>query len=124
MNNQIIIYARAVGKERPRHRSRQIYTPRKTVRFERLIRFEARVQLRGARIKRGQRCRVRMDIYFITNRHPDIDNIIKAVLDGLQDTKYQQGVYANDTQVVGVYAKLHLKAKTNKIVIKLEEVKR
>lgn len=104
-----------VGKQRPRVTKNCTYTPRKTVEYERLIRESWYYQSRES-IEGGKPIRLSMTAWFgIPNSYPkklkaklpntphmkkpDVDNIIKAVLDACNGS-----VFDDDKQVVCIQA--------------------
>lgn len=111
------VLGKAVGKQRPRFnsRSKQTYTPSKTKDFEKLIANTCTIHMLKNRIETSNKpCKVVIDVMasipksYTKKRHreciegielpakkPDIDNIAKAVMDGLNKVAYE-----DDTQVV------------------------
>lgn len=101
------------GKPIPKARPRVVlgrrvwaYTPRETTAWEEAVRLEAHKALGGAVIDRNVPLRVRLLFYLPMPRRPrwalplgrpDLDNLQKAVLDGLHP-------YVDDAQVVEVVA--------------------
>ena len=102
-----------VAKGRPIFGAGRVYTPEKTVNYEQLVKFS---YLQTERIKflEGEQLKVELMIYFAIpkstskktiakmiagterpTKKPDIDNIVKAVLDALNEVAYR-----DDTQVV------------------------
>lgn len=82
-----------VGKERPRRgRHGHFYTPTKTIDFEQDV---AMAYLRAVRRRLDPPAlHVGVHCYFRNGHHPDPDNVLKAVLDGLTGL-----AYPNDRQV-------------------------
>lgn len=93
-----------VGKERPRMtRSGRVYTPKRTVEYERKVRLCALAA--GVRRKaRPAAIALRVHIFVRNPRaRPDADNIAKAICDALNGVAYD-----DDAQVVDLHArKLH-----------------
>lgn len=95
----IVFYGKPIGKARPRFgrtKSGQVvtFTPQKTRDYERGIRALAQVAMVGKTVLEGP-VKVTIKAYFAhktkTGWHvyrPDLDNIIKAVLDGLNGTVF------------------------------------
>ena len=75
---------RPVPKARPRldPRSGRFYTPTKTQQYERLVAHCAWAA--GVRLKSGMRVRVSLHAFLGRRPHPDPDNLLKAVVDGIQ----------------------------------------
>ena len=111
-------------KRRPRFKLQtgSAYTDAKTKREERMVR-EA---YRGKRYENGESLALRVDVYRALPQSrprrieeepdtitPDLDNIVKAVMDGLQDVTgnggeiIERGAYPNDSQVVEIHAYKH-----------------
>lgn len=74
-----------VPKARPRVTERRTYTPKGTIAYERSVHVMARVH----KIPRLRACHVAMTFFLPTKRRVDIDNLIKAVLDGLNGAAYE-----------------------------------
>lgn len=97
---------KAVGKGRPRFGGGRVFTPQATVRFERLIGWEAKAVMRG---KRPTPHPVAVSIV-ITRKRPkktklpapagDTDNFVKSILDGMNGI-----VFVDDRQAVQIAAK-------------------
>jgi Holliday junction resolvase RusA-like endonuclease len=98
-----------VAKERPRVNqiTKSIYTPAKTRLFEKTIRQIALIQYKGDPIDYP----VKMELDFYISRpksvkreypsvRPDLDNYVKAVLDGLQPT-----VLLDDSFIVDLHTR-------------------
>lgn len=89
-------------KERPRVGANgNVYTPRKTTEFEDTVRLLAIIALKqlGWPLDSEERFGVQMKFYFPDRRRRDLDNGVKAVLDGLQHHKSVPGVFRDDSQV-------------------------
>ena len=95
--NKIIefcVAGRPVGKQRPRvvKNGSRAFTPAKTKAYEKMIRIAV---LQGkANARREGRLpitgpyRVEIRIVWADKRHPDIDNVAKAILDGMNGIAY------------------------------------
>ena len=83
-----------VGKERPRVARSGTYTPPRTVAYEQQVAWTALPKMRGMTPCAEDGVSVRVDIYPSNRKTPDVDNVLKAVLDALQGVVYQ-----NDRQV-------------------------
>ena len=96
---RIVVPGEPVAKERPRvnMKTRTVYTPKTTKAYEQVVALTAR----AAGVKFGTD-RLIVDLGFkVTSRKgKDIDNLIKAVLDGLM----KGGVLKDDRQVVELHA--------------------
>lgn len=113
----LVMPIKAVGKERPRYSAwtKSFYTPQKTKEFEAIVGAYAKVYMRdhGLSITDGP-VSVSVTVYdkmpkswskkkksealsgsIYPMKTPDGDNVLKAILDGMQDI-----VYVNDKQVV------------------------
>lgn len=114
---EFIVEGNPKGKARPRfsHKSGTVYTPAKTARYERLIR-KAFLAAGGKAIPSDCYVGIIVDAYFqipksytkgkrLACQHnvnrpakkPDIDNVLKAVMDALNGA-----AYVDDKQVVSV----------------------
>lgn len=92
-----------VGKERPRMgRHGNVYTPSKTKDYERYVSEIARVARNRADIFAPfpDLIFVEMKIYVLSKKSPDIDNIIKSILDGMNKVMYN-----DDSQVIALDCK-------------------
>ena len=107
----IKIPGKLIGKERPRKRkltqkeifaqkmgiktkSRKFYTPKRTQECEVKIGFYAiNAGYRGV-LKKDENCKLGIKLYYKRKGQPDIDNVLKTIMDGLQGI-----VYPNDKQV-------------------------
>ena len=107
----IKIPGKLIGKERPRSRkltqkeifaqrlgiktkSRKFYTPERTQECEDKIGFYAiNAGYRGV-LKKDENCKLSIKLYYKRKGQPDIDNVLKTIMDGLQGI-----VYPNDKQV-------------------------
>lgn len=114
---EFIVKEEPRGKERPRfcRNGNNVYTPRKTKEYEELIGFSF-LKFGGKKVEKTDYVAVSVDAYFKIpksytkgrridcqyninrpTRKPDADNILKAVLDGLNGVAYD-----DDRQVVDV----------------------
>ena len=114
---EFIVEGDPQGKARPRfsRRSETVYTPSKTAKYEKEIR-DSFLAAGGKRIPDGSYVTVAVDAYFKIpksyikgkrlacehniirpDKKPDIDNVLKVVLDALNKV-----AYADDKQVVEV----------------------
>lgn len=103
------IIPRIQPKERPRvTRNGHVYTPTRTKKFEEEVRFLYNIQC--GHVFEGA---VGVEIYFhihkpktVKRSHPtvvpDIDNLIKSVLDGLCPTEKSRGAWRDDCQVIDI----------------------
>ena len=86
-----------VGKERPRRGKHGVwYTPRKTLDYESKVRT-AFLQAKQASAEECRGDRVQIKVFMAIARRPDLDNILKAVVDGLQGV-----AYANDRTITAM----------------------
>lgn len=133
---EFIVEGDPVGKQRPRFngRTRTTYTPRKTKHYETLIRNA--YEDTGGSILDGY-ISLSLDVYFaipksytkekrLTCEHninrpdkkPDIDNILKIVLDGLNGV-----AYADDKQVIEVRCRKFYSVSSGYLKVSVSEVK-
>ena len=135
---EFIVEGNPQGKARPRfsHKSGTVYTPAKTARYERLIR-KAFLDAGGETIPAGCYVAITVDAYFripksytkgkrLACQHnvnrpakkPDIDNVLKAVMDALNGVAYE-----DDKQVVEVICRKWYSQSTGFLKISVREVK-
>nr|DAM12768.1 MAG TPA: Endodeoxyribonuclease RusA [Caudoviricetes sp.] len=114
---EFVVEGEPQGKARPRfsRRSGTVYTPAKTAKYEKEIR-QAFLDAGGKMIPAGSYVAVTVDAYFSIpksytkrkrlecehnikrpDKKPDIDNVVKVVLDALNKVAYE-----DDKQVIGV----------------------
>lgn len=128
------------GKGRPRFRSAgnlvQTYTPDKTVSYENLIKTEYRRQCHDFKFENTDQLDVRITAYYgipkskpkktqkLMEEHilrplkkPDADNVIKAVLDSLNNIAYH-----DDTQVVDLQIR-RFYSRDPRLVVTIQEAK-
>ena len=101
------IYGKPQGKARPRFANGHTYTPKQTTDYERQIK-NAFIAAGGEKIE-SDGVIIEIDVYYkratadkkklSPTKKPDIDNICKIVLDGLNGV-----AYADDKQVVSLIA--------------------
>lgn len=107
MHREFIIYGDPVAKARPRAGRGGFYTPQKTVDYEKLVKFSYLKEYRSAKLITGateMHLKIYMPIPKSTPKYkrkvmikeetphikrPDFDNIIKAVVDGLNEVAYK-----------------------------------
>jgi Holliday junction resolvase RusA-like endonuclease len=105
----LVIYGKPVGKARPRFSRRGgkvvTFTPRETQIYEQNIKSLAQVAMIGKDMFEGP-VKVTIKAYFSHKKktgwhvsRPDIDNIVKAILDGLNGI-----VFADDASVAQLVA--------------------
>lgn len=135
---EFIVEGNPQGKARPRfsQKSGTVYTPAKTAKYEKLIR-KAFLAAGGKAIPSDCYVGITVDAYFqipksytkgkrLSCQHninrpdkkPDIDNILKIVLDGLNGV-----AYADDKQVVEVICRKWYSQSTGFLKISVREVK-
>lgn len=135
---EFIVEGDPQGKARPRfsQKSGTVYTPAKTVRYERLIR-KAFLDAGGNAIPSDCYVGITVDAYFqipksytkgkrLACQHninrpakkPDIDNSLKAVLDALNKVAYE-----DDKQVIEVICRKWYSQSTGFLKISVREVK-
>jgi Holliday junction resolvase RusA-like endonuclease len=121
MGKLIFIKGKPIGKGRPRFtKIGRVYTPKKTKDYEKSI-ATAYVNEDGKYYEEGTPVHISLSAYFMTPKSyskklvrklvkafawflnkPDIDNIIKSVLDGLNNVAYH-----DDSQVCSIEASKH-----------------
>ena len=124
------VLGKPIGKQRPRMtRTGHVYTPKETKDYERLIRnsfnnskpkdwkvYDGAVYVNikaffiRAKSNKMQYCTIK----------PDIDNIIKSILDGIQG-KDNDSVIVDDKQVVGVVVEKHFSI-IDRVVVTVESM--
>ena len=102
-----VIYGKPQGKARPRFAYGHAYTPKQTTDYERQIK-NAFIAAGGEKIE-SDGVIIEIDVYYkktaadkkktSPTKKPDIDNICKIVLDGLNGV-----AYADDKQIVSLSA--------------------
>lgn len=117
------INTRPIPKARPRLSKFAVYTPKKTKNFENLIAFEWKRRYKDLILKNA----VKLDLLFcfkkaksckktLHTQRPDIDNLEKAILDGLNKV-----AFVDDCQVVEMKSK-KVFSDTDKILITVTEL--
>lgn len=135
---EFIVEGDPQGKARPRfsQKSGTVYTPAKTVRYERLIR-KAFLDAGCNAIPSDCYVGITVDAYFQIpksytkgkrlacqhninrpDKKPDIDNILKIVLDGLNGV-----AYADDKQVIEVRCRKFYSVSSGYLKISVSEIK-
>lgn len=123
-----------VAKSRPRLGDNRVYTPSKTRRFENTVAVEYQKRFSGITFKGPVKLTVFLGyeppkslskkkrqqlIGKLRDKKPDIDNLEKSIMDGLQ----KGGAYKDDGQVAIAYSVKYY-AESYSIVIELEEMGR
>lgn len=117
------INTRPIPKQRPRLSKFSVYTPKKTLDYEKLIAFEWKRRYKDLVLKNA----VKLDLLFCFKKaksckkdyhtqRPDIDNLEKAILDGLNKV-----AFVDDCQVVELKSK-KVFSDTDKILITVTEL--
>lgn len=118
------IDVRPFPKERPRLcRNRLVYTPKKTADYEKLIAYEWKKKYKNLILKGA----LKIDLLFCFKKaktckkkyhtqRPDIDNLIKSVLDGLNET-----AFLDDSQIVKLNPE-KVFAEYDKVIINVTEL--
>jgi len=117
------INIRPIPKARPRLSKFAVYTPKKTADYEKLIAFEWKRRYKNLILKGA----VKLDLLFCFKKaksckkdyhtqRPDVDNLEKAILDGLNKT-----AFVDDCQVVEMKSK-KVFSDTDKILITVTEL--
>lgn len=108
----LVIHGKPVGKARPRFSRRGnkvvTFTPRETQIYEQNVKSLAQVAMIGKAMLEGP-VKVTITAYFAHKKktgwhisRPDIDNVVKAILDGLNGV-----VFADDASVAQLVASKH-----------------
>jgi len=108
----LVIHGKPVGKARPRFSRRGnkvvTFTPRETQIYEQNVKSLAQVAMLGKVMLEGP-VKVTITAYFAHKKktgwhisRPDIDNVVKAILDGLNGV-----VFADDAVVAQLVASKH-----------------
>jgi Holliday junction resolvase RusA-like endonuclease len=113
MKIELVIPGTPIGKERARCVKKGahtvLYTPAKTVNYEKRVKRVARIQLGAFKLLTGP---IRLTVHAqfeppkraVKRTHhltrPDVDNVVKSCFDALQGV-----VYADDKQVVELHAR-------------------
>lgn len=117
------INARPIPKQRPRLSKFAVYTPKKTADYEKLIAYEWKRRYKDLILKKA----VKLDLLFCFKKaksckkdyhtqRPDLDNLEKAILDGLNKTAFE-----DDCQVVEMKSQ-KVFSDVDKIVITVTEL--
>nr|DAK67166.1 MAG TPA: Endodeoxyribonuclease RusA [Caudoviricetes sp.] len=117
------INTRPIPKQRPRLSKFAVYTPKKTADYEKLIAYEWKRRYKDLILKNA----VKLDLLFCFKKaksckkdyhtqRPDIDNLEKAILDGLNKT-----AFVDDCQVVEMKSQ-KVFSDVDKIVITVTEM--
>lgn len=119
----IEINTRPTPKARPRLSKFAVYTPKKTTNYENLIAYEWKKKYKNLILKGA----LKIDLLFCFKKaktckkkyhtqRPDIDNLLKSILDGLNKT-----AFVDDCQVVELNSK-KVFSDVDKIVITVTEL--
>ena len=119
----IEINTRPTSKARPRLSKFAVYTPKKTTNYENLIAYEWKRHYKDLILKNA----VKLDLLFCFKKaksckkdyhtqRPDLDNLEKAILDGLNKV-----AFVDDCQVVELNSK-KVFSDVDKIVITVTEI--
>lgn len=136
---EFVVEGEPQGKARPRfsRRSGTVYTPAKTAKYEKEIR-QSFLDAGGKMIPAGSYVLVTIDAYFEIpksytkrkrlacerninrpDKKPDIDNVVKVVLDALNGV-----AYVDDKQVIGVICRKWYSRSSGFLLIQILEDKR
>ena len=115
-------------KQRPRVTSRGTFTPSRTRDFENAIAWAATAAMKG-RPATGEPVRLIVLAEQMDRRQADLDNIVKAVADGLSSQRSSKDhagrigpVIRNDAQVVEIRARLVRGADRDAVTVLVEEI--
>lgn len=105
-----IVEGRPVPKARPRVARGHAYTPKRTKEYEEIVRIAYKnaggTKLEGAvfmRIRAVYKAPKNSLLYHDRTKKPDLDNIAKAILDGLNGIAYEDDAQISFLQVKKVY---------------------
>lgn len=129
---RLTVYVEPVPKARPRHtKTGRTYTPKKTVDYENLIakcwnmgmsdstlKMELKFYMPIPKSMRKKDRELALSGKIAPNKKPDIDNLIKSVLDALNEV-----AYFDDKQVTSLVAE-KLYADTPRVEIKITEIEK
>lgn len=136
---EFLVEGKPQGKGRPRFsmKAKRVYTPEKTVHYERQIR-EAYSKAGGKLFPEQCYIKVTVDAYFKIpksytkgkrlacayninrpDKKPDTDNILKIIMDALN-----KAAYSDDKQVVEVICRKWYSNSTGFLKIRIQEIKR
>jgi len=108
---------RPVGKQRPRAGANgTFYTPTKTAEFEEYVAAQAKLK-RPKGWPLDERYQVKMVVKYDGKQHADLDNVVKAFLDGLNGICYN-----DDSQVHRISSALDLDASDSGTVVKVSRI--
>lgn len=110
----IVIPGRAVPKARPRlGRNGNVYTPRRTKQYEELVGWKAKEVIKQP-FEGSISLQIR--VYVRRNVFPDLDNIAKSVMDGLNGAAYK------DDRQVSCLTIQRIQGQEEKVEIEIDEV--
>jgi len=104
-----------IPKARPRIVNGRAYTPERTAEWEEIVRNTAMLQWTGRPL--GGPLSILMHFSRKNRRRCDLDNLVKAVLDGLQGV-----VFADDWQIVTLAASKSVNRDDPGVEIEIEEL--
>lgn len=108
------------GKGRPRFSKGHVYTPEKTVDYERLVALSYRNSARGYKFTSPVRVTVKvfckppnskskkvaedmLSGHILPTKKPDVDNIVKIILDGLNKVAWEDDTQVTDLMITKRY---------------------
>lgn len=121
---EFVVYGAPVGKQRPAYVKGHALTPRKTRSYEGHVRTQATLAVFGSKGEwtpnETRDVCVTLYVYWPDRRRRDLDNVCKAVLDGMNGS----GVYADDRQVteMHLFAAIDADAARVEVRVKLREL--
>jgi len=111
---KIVIPGRPVPKARPRlGRGGNVYTPVKTKRYEELVAWKTKEVIKEPL---AGNVALYIKVYVKGNVFPDLDNIAKSILDGMNKVAY------HDDKQVSCLVIQRIKGQEEKVEVELEEV--
>ena len=111
---RITIPGRPVPKGRPRFgKSGQVYTPKKTKEYEQLVGWIAKKQILSPL---DGDIALHIKVYVKNNVYPDIDNIAKSIMDGLNKIAFK------DDKQVSYLTVQRIRGPEEKTIVELEEI--
>lgn len=95
----VVVEGRPVPKERPRVARGRAYTPKATAAYEDTVAWTVKGKYPGLKVDPDGEWRLAVTFMLGDRRRRDLDNLVKAVMDGLNGIVWQ-----DDSQVVTIRA--------------------
>ena len=118
MTIRFIVEGQPIPKQRPRlGRKGQVYTPPKTAQWEMMVGYSCRLAMRDRQPFKRDVC-LSVNCFRSDYRAVDLDNLVKAVSDGLNGVAYK-----DDNQVVELHAYLFKGCEVPRVEVAVSEIK-